>query len=109
VEINNYSVLYANKISEANNMSIVASDYSLEGASGSAFSSQFALVYATTAQTLSSVSNTMKLTLSNGNNVTVTANTFNTPNLEGVIVVGRFLADSVYDNTDAHSAVSVII
>ena len=109
VELNNYSIRYANKISSASDMAIVATGYSVEGASGSAFSTQYALIYVGSAQTISNTSNTVQLTLVNGSSATVSATTVKAPDLGGVIISATFLPESVYDNTDAHSAIYVRI
>ncbi|MCB5279899.1 MAG: hypothetical protein LHW59_10325 [Candidatus Cloacimonetes bacterium] len=109
VELNNYSIRYSNKISSASNMAVVASGYSIEGASGNAFSTQYALIYVESAQIISNTTNTVQLTLVNGSSATVSATTVKAPELGGVVISATFLPESVYDNTHAHSAIYVRI
>ena len=109
VELNNYSMRYANNIASAKDMAVVAAGYSVEGASGDAFSTQYALIYVTTAQVLSNTFNVVDIILTNGATAEATATVIKAPDLGGITVTATFLPEDLYDNTNAHSAVSVRI
>lgn len=108
ITVNNYSMMYSNAISDSDTMALHAANYSVNSATDQSFTTQYVMVYPSTAQTILSSGNKVKVTLANNLYSTVDAEVFRFPELGTATIVAVFPSyDDFYDLTHAHSVTKV--
>lgn len=108
ITVNNYSMMYSNAISDSDTMALHAANYSVDSSTDESFTTQYVLVYASSAQTILSSGNTVQTTLANGQSFTADAEVFRYPELGTATIVAIYPAGgSFYDLTNVNSVRTV--
>ncbi len=108
ITVNNFSMLYSNSISDSDTMALHAANYSVDSSTDESFTTQYVLVYASSAQTILPSGNTVQTTLANGQSFTADAEVFRYPELGTATIVAIYPAGgSFYDLTNVNSVRTV--